>query len=73
MTTPICKASTVSAPEDYCGAPATVPVVVACVHEHVNASAACPDCAPELSDHYCADCFRADGHKCRLVVLGGVS
>jgi hypothetical protein len=64
-----CKASWASRPYDYCGEPATVPVTVACVHEHVRPGHACPEHAASLDEHFCALCFHADGHRCRLVVM----
>ena len=63
---PLCKSSWVGSPYDFCDEPATVPVVVACVHEHVRESHACPEHADDLPNHYCALCFHADGHRCPL-------
>jgi hypothetical protein len=68
-----CKASFTSTPDDYCGQPATVPVTVACVHEHVRDSFACPQHAAELDRHFCGACWRADGHRCRLSLLAVAS
>lgn len=66
---PRCGASTVRHPDDFCDEPATVPVSVACVHEHVRDSHACPVHAALLEEHICALCWRADGHRCRLMLL----
>ena len=69
----ICKSSWISAPEDYCGQPATVPVTVGCVHEHIRDAFACPEHAETLDQHFCAKCFDADGHRCPLWVRIGAA
>lgn len=73
MTAPVCQSSWVSAPDDFCGEPATVPVAVGCVHEHIRESFACPEHADDLDTHHCGPCFRADGHRCRLIMLTAAS
>jgi hypothetical protein len=71
---PPCKSSWVLAPDDFCGEPATVPVTVGCVHEHVRDSFACPEHAGDLDSHYCRSCWNdGDGHKCRLSLLAVAS
>lgn len=68
-----CQGSSVQRYPERCGRPATVPVTIACVHEHVRESFACPGDAYWLATRPvgCERCYRADGHRCLLTLISG--